>query len=77
MTERAAHTALIVFNIKENTRMKDHDFAVGMTMGLMAGAAMGIMVTPKRKRSIQKAADKARKTMGEVMEDLADELGMD
>ena len=38
--------------------MKDHDFAVGMTMGLMAGAAVGIMVTPKRKRSIQKAADK-------------------
>ncbi len=56
--------------------MKDHDFAMGMTMGLMAGAAMGIMMTPKRKRSIQKAADKAKKTVGEVMEDLADELGM-
>lgn len=56
--------------------MKDHDFAMGMTMGLMAGAAMGIMMTPKRKRNIQKAADKAKKTVGEVMEDLADELGM-
>ena len=56
--------------------MKDHDFAIGMTMGLMAGAAVGMMVAPKQKRGLKKAADKAVKTVGEVMEDLSEELGL-
>lgn len=56
--------------------MKDHDFAMGMTMGLMAGAAMGMMMAPRKKSSVQKAADKAVRTVGEVMENLSDELGL-
>ena len=39
--------------------MKEHDFAKGMTMGIVAGVAMGVAMAPKKRSSIQKAADKA------------------
>lgn len=56
--------------------MKEHDFAIGMTMGMAAGAVLGMMVAPQRKSAVKKAADKAMKTMGEVMETLSDEMGL-
>lgn len=56
--------------------MKEHEFAKGMTMGIVAGAAMGMIMAPQKKNSIQKAADKAMKTVGQVMEELSDEIGL-
>lgn len=55
--------------------MKQHEFAKGMTMGVMAGMAMGVMMMPKKKNSVKKAAGKAMKTVGQVMEDLSEEMG--
>ena len=56
--------------------MKEHEFAKGMTMGVMAGMAMGAMMMPKKKNSVKRAAEKAMKTVGQVMEDLSDEMGL-
>ena len=54
--------------------MKQHEFAKGMTMGVMAGAAMGVMLAPRKRTNVKKAAEKAMKTVGQVMEDLSDEM---
>ena len=56
--------------------MKDHDFAWGMTMGIVTGAAIGWSMSPRKKNSMKKAADKAMRTVGEVMETLSDEMGL-
>lgn len=56
--------------------MKDHDFVWGMAMGLTVGTTMGVMMAPGSKRKLKKAADKALKTVGEVMEDLSEEIGL-
>ena len=56
--------------------MKEHEFVKGMTMGVAAGAALGMMLASKRKSAVIKAADKAIKTMGEMMETITDEMGM-
>ena len=56
--------------------MKQHEFAKGMTMGVMAGAAMGVMLAPRKRTNVKKAAEKAMKTVGQVMEDLSDEMGL-
>ena len=50
--------------------MKEHEFAKGMTMGVMAGAALGMVMAPRKKTNMKKAAGKAMKTMGQVMENL-------
>ena len=55
--------------------MKDHDFAWGMTMGIVTGTAIGWAMSPRKKNSIKKATDKAMRTVGEVMETLSDEIG--
>lgn len=55
--------------------MKEHEFAKGMTMGVVAGAALGMAMAPRRKPNIKKAAGKAMKTMGQVMENLSDDMG--
>ncbi len=56
--------------------MKQHEFAKGMTMGVMAGMALGAAMAPKKKSSVKKVAGKAIKTVGQVMEDLSDEMGL-
>ncbi len=55
--------------------MKQHEFAKGMTMGVVAGMAMGAIMAPRKKTNVKKAAEKAMKTVGQVMEDLSDEMG--
>ena len=55
--------------------MKEHEFAKGMTMGVMAGAALGMVMAPRKKTNMKKAAGKAMKTMGQVMENFSDEMG--
>ena len=61
---------------REVERMKQHEFAKGMTMGVMAGVAVGAMVAPRKKTNVKRAAEKAMKTVGQVMEDLSDEMGL-
>lgn len=61
---------------KEVEGMKQHEFAKGMTMGVMAGAAMGMMLAPRKRTNVKRAAEKAMKTVGQVMEDLSDEMGL-
>lgn len=56
--------------------MKQHEFAKGMTMGVVAGMAMGAVLAPQKKTRVKKAAEKAMKTVGQVMEDLSDEMGL-
>ncbi len=56
--------------------MKQHEFAKGMTMGVVAGMAMGAVLAPRKKTNVKKAAEKAMKTVGQVMEDLSDEMGL-
>ncbi len=54
---------------------KDHDFVKGVTMGVVTGAALGMVMAPRKKTSMKKAAGKAMKTMGQVMENFSDEMG--
>ncbi len=56
--------------------MKQHEFAKGMTMGVAAGMALGAMMVPKKRTNVKRAAEKAMKTVGQVMEDLSDEMGL-
>lgn len=55
--------------------MKEHEFAKGITMGVVAGMAVGAMMAPKKKTNVKRAAEKAMRTVGQVMEDLSDEMG--
>jgi len=56
--------------------MKEHGFAKGMGLGMIAGATLGAVMAPKRKSgmNMKKAAGKAMKTVGQVMEDLSNEM---
>lgn len=56
--------------------MKDQDFLCGMAMGAVVGTVMGATLVPRRKSQVKKAADKAMKTVGEVMETLSEEIGL-
>lgn len=56
--------------------MKQHEFAMGMTMGVVAGMAMGAAMMPRKKYGVKKAAGKAMKRVGQAMEDLSEEMGL-
>lgn len=56
--------------------MKDQDFLCGMAMGAVVGTVVGATMIPRRKSQIKRAADKAMKTVGEVMENLSEEMGL-
>jgi len=58
----------------EVERVKEHRLAKGIGLGMLAGAALGAAMMP-RKASVKKATGKAVKSMGQVMENLSDELG--
>ena len=55
--------------------MKQHNFAKGMGLGMIAGTALGAAMAPKKKTNMKKAAGKAMKTVGQVMENLSDDMG--
>lgn len=55
--------------------MKQHSFAKGMGLGMLAGTAMGMVVAPKKKTNMKKAAGKAMKAVGQAMEDISDSMG--
>lgn len=51
-------------------------FITGMGLGLAAGAALGMTVSKNVKtRDIKKAANKAIKAVGEVVENVSETLG--
>lgn len=49
-------------------------FLVGMSLGVAAGMGLGMVMSGSKKREIRKAADKAIKAVGEVVDNLSDRL---
>lgn len=56
--------------------MTKHQFITGVGLGMAAGAALGLAMSATKKRDIKRAADKAIKAVGEVVENLSDNIGM-
>ena len=56
--------------------MTKHQFIAGMGMGLAAGAALGMAMSGTQQRELKRAADKAIRAAGEVVENLSDNIGM-
>ncbi len=56
--------------------MTKGQFMAGMGIGLAAGAVMGMAMSVTKKRDIKRAADKAIKAVGEVVENISDSMGM-
>ena len=56
--------------------MTKHRFMSGAAMGIVAGTALGLLMSGTKKRDIKRAADKAMKAVGEVVENISDSMGM-
>ncbi len=56
--------------------MTKHQFISGIGIGAIAGAALGMAVSTSKRREIKRAADKAMKAVGEVMDNISDNMGM-
>jgi len=56
--------------------MTERNFLKGIGLGVMAGAAVGAMMMPRKKTKLKKAAGKAMKTVGHVMEEISDDMGL-
>ena len=57
--------------------MTKHEFLRGMGMGMVAGAALGMAMAPKkRKMNLKKAAGRAIQTVGEAVENISDAMDM-
>lgn len=56
--------------------MTKHMFMTGAAMGVVAGTALGMAMSATKKRGIKRAADKAIKAVGEVVENISDTMGM-
>ena len=50
-------------------------FFVGMGLGLMVGAGLGMTMSPSR-RQVRRVAHKAAQRVNEVVDDLADAMGL-
>ena len=55
--------------------MNSMDFIKGMGIGLVAGAVVGMAVTPKKK-NMKSVTGKALKTAGEIVENISDAIGL-
>lgn len=55
--------------------MTKHMFLTGAAMGVVAGTAFGMAMSASKKRDIKRAADKAIKAVGEVVENISDTMG--
>lgn len=56
--------------------MKEQNFLYGMVMGAAVGTMVGATMLPRKRSKVQKAADRAMKTVGEVIENLSEEMGL-
>jgi len=54
--------------------MNRQDLTKGIGLGILAGAVAGALIMPKKKSSMKRAAGKAMKTVGQVMESLSDDM---
>jgi len=61
--------------VEQMTMMKEPNFLKGIGFGMMAGAAVGAAMAPRKKFPLKKAAGKAIKTVGHVMEEISDDMG--
>lgn len=55
--------------------MTQHQFISGAMLGVVAGTALGMAMSTSKKREIRKAADKAIKAVGEVVDNLSENFG--
>ena len=55
--------------------MSDMRFVRGMCVGLVAGAAVGVALMPKKKNG-KNVAGKALKTAGEKLDQITDAIGL-
>lgn len=61
----------------EVREMNNTNLIRGMGLGIAVGAALGMAMTPKRKMSLKKSpAGKAIRAVTDVMEELADTMGL-
>ena len=56
--------------------MEQHHFLKGMGLGMAAGAALAMAVAPRKKSNLKKAAGRAIKTVGEVVENISEAIDM-
>ena len=56
--------------------MEQHQFLKGVGIGMAAGAALGMAMAPKKKTNLKKAAGRAIKTVGEVVENISAAIAM-
>ena len=57
--------------------MTKHEFLRGMGMGMVAGAALGMAMAPKRRKmNLKKAANKAIHSVGNAMENMTDAMDL-
>jgi len=56
--------------------MGKQGFLRGMGLGMAAGAAIGIALAPKKKRTLKRAAGKVLRSAGEAAENLSSAIEM-
>ncbi|MEG0764437.1 MAG: hypothetical protein RR281_00805 [Pseudoflavonifractor sp.] len=56
--------------------MTSNQFIAGIGIGALAGTALGMALSTTKKRDIRRAADKAVRAVGEMMENLSETMGM-
>jgi predicted small secreted protein len=56
--------------------MTKHQFISGIGIGVLAGATLGLAMSTSKKREIKRAADKAIKAVGEVVDNISENMGM-
>ncbi|MEG1857094.1 MAG: hypothetical protein RR216_00030 [Pseudoflavonifractor sp.] len=56
--------------------MTSHQLMTGIGIGVVAGTALGMAMSTTKKRDIRRAADKAVRAVGEMVENLSESMGM-
>lgn len=54
----------------------NNKFAKGIGLGLVVGSAIGVAVAPRKKSGKGSVVSKALKTMGDVIENISDVVGL-
>ena len=56
--------------------LKRMDFVKGVSVGIMAGAALGMALAPRKVSPCKKLACRMLKAAGEIMENITDAIGI-
>ncbi len=62
-----------ILGLKEGVRVNKMSFVKGMSIGMAAGAAIGMLVMPKKQKS---TVGKALRSVGNVVDSVAGAIGM-